>query len=201
MLCKGLSNKISFMKTIVSLCCFSAMFMSKDKINAISMKNTKMIMCFVHVFELLTFFENTVQTGNLYFTELFGKGSVVRRNCWNLWEDLKESSKKRRILERNADYSSVLEWSTWPALMPPFWYLNDYTFDFFALLFFGCTHCVVVKRFCPLHPFPCWQKRQNWTDNYLLKIKQGVKHTKKFTIYQNLCKHTCLYFPHLSVWD
>jgi hypothetical protein len=44
------------MKTIVSLCCYSEMFMSKDKIYAFFFENTKILTCCVRVFEFTCFF-------------------------------------------------------------------------------------------------------------------------------------------------
>ena len=54
--------------------------MSKDKIYAFSFENTKVLTCY-HICIRIT---HTVQTGSLYFVELFEKGSEIhkKRRCF-----------------------------------------------------------------------------------------------------------------------
>ena len=58
------------------------MLMSKDKIYAFSFENTKVLTCY-HTCIRITY---TVQTGSLYFVELFEKGSGIhkKRRCFYL---------------------------------------------------------------------------------------------------------------------
>jgi hypothetical protein len=72
------------MKTVLSLCCFSDVFMSKDKINAFSMSKHKGGNVFCLCIRVTrVFFGIQFRLEVCIFTELFGKGSVTRRNCWN----------------------------------------------------------------------------------------------------------------------
>ncbi len=81
----SLSNKISFMKTIVSLCCVSKMFMSKDTIYAFSLKTQRCLTCYVHVFQLLIFFwKYSPNWKSALCGTLIGKSLGIPKNYWNL---------------------------------------------------------------------------------------------------------------------
>jgi len=71
-----LFNKISFMKTISVLVLLQRKVLCpKTEIYAFSFENTKVLTC-CHTCIRIT---HTVQTGSLYFVELFEKGSEIRR--------------------------------------------------------------------------------------------------------------------------
>ncbi len=85
------------MKTIVSLCCFSEMLMSKDKINAFSVKNTKVIACFCSCIRVVCFFWNTVQTGNLYLYRTLWKGFGNTQEFVEIFGKISKKSSKSQI--------------------------------------------------------------------------------------------------------